>query len=42
MKQLIDLLRQIAVAADDEALRTQARASVDAVLRGVVAYSSLL
>jgi ATP-dependent RNA helicase HelY len=42
MKQLIDLLRQIAVAADDEALRTQARAGVDAVLRGVVAYSSLL
>jgi ATP-dependent RNA helicase HelY len=41
MKQLIDLLRQIAVAATDERVRTTARGAVDAVLRGVVAYSSL-
>jgi ATP-dependent RNA helicase HelY len=41
-KQLIDLLRQIALVADDEEVRRTAKAAVDACQRGVVAYSSLL
>jgi ATP-dependent RNA helicase HelY len=41
-KQLIDLLRQVALVADDPEVRTTARAAVDACQRGVVAYSSLL
>jgi ATP-dependent RNA helicase HelY len=41
-KQLIDLLRQIALVAEDQEVRTTARAAVDACQRGVVAYSSLL
>jgi ATP-dependent RNA helicase HelY len=41
-KQLIDLLRQIALVADDPDLQATARAAVDACQRGVVAYSSLL
>jgi ATP-dependent RNA helicase HelY len=41
-KQLIDLLRQVALVADDPGIRTTARAAVDACQRGVVAYSSLL
>jgi ATP-dependent RNA helicase HelY len=41
-KQLIDLLRQVALVADDPEVRATARAAVDACLRGVVAYSSLL
>jgi ATP-dependent RNA helicase HelY len=41
-KQLIDLLRQIALVADDLQVQTTARAAVDACQRGVVAYSSLL
>jgi ATP-dependent RNA helicase HelY len=41
-KQLIDLLRQIALVADDPAVQSTARSAVDALQRGVVAYSSLL
>ncbi|HEV2871087.1 MAG TPA: RNA helicase, partial [Actinomycetota bacterium] len=41
-KQLIDLLRQVALVADDPEVQTKARAAVDACQRGVVAYSSLL
>ena len=41
-KQLIDLLRQVALVADDPAVQANARAAVDACQRGVVAYSSLL
>jgi ATP-dependent RNA helicase HelY len=41
-KQLIDLLRQIALVAEDLEIQTTARAAVDACQRGVVAYSSLL
>jgi ATP-dependent RNA helicase HelY len=41
-KQLIDLLRQVALVADDDALQATARAAVDACQRGVVAYSGLL
>jgi ATP-dependent RNA helicase HelY len=41
-KQLIDLLRQIALVAEDQALQATARAAVDACQRGVVAYSGLL
>jgi ATP-dependent RNA helicase HelY len=41
-KQLIDLLRQIALVASDQALQATARAAVDACQRGVVAYSGLL
>jgi ATP-dependent RNA helicase HelY len=41
-KQLIDLLRQVALVADDPEVQTTARAAVDACQRGVVAYSSLL
>jgi ATP-dependent RNA helicase HelY len=41
-KQLIDLLRQVALVADDPAVQSGARAAVDACQRGVVAYSSLL
>jgi ATP-dependent RNA helicase HelY len=41
-KQLIDLLRQVALVADDPAVQATARAAVDACQRGVVAYSSLL
>jgi hypothetical protein len=41
-KQLIDLLRQIALVADDAEVQATARSAVDACQRGVVAYSSLL
>jgi len=41
-KQLIDLLRQVALVAEDPALQATARAAVDACQRGVVAYSGLL
>ena len=42
-KQLIDLLSQIAVVAGaDSAVRGTSRAAIDAVRRGVVAYSSVL
>jgi ATP-dependent RNA helicase HelY len=41
-KQLIDLLRQIALVAEDAEVQVTARAAVDACQRGVVAYSSLL
>ena len=41
-KQLIDLLRQVALVADDPEIQVAARAAVDACQRGVVAYSSLL
>jgi ATP-dependent RNA helicase HelY len=41
-KQLIDLLRQVALVADDPEIQTTARAAIDACQRGVVAYSSLL
>jgi ATP-dependent RNA helicase HelY len=41
-KQLIDLLRQVALVAEDQEVQTTARAAVDACQRGVVAYSSLL
>ncbi|HZA84105.1 MAG TPA: RNA helicase, partial [Actinomycetes bacterium] len=41
-KQLIDLLRQVALVAEDPALAATARAAVDACQRGVVAYSGLL
>ena len=41
-KQLIDLLRQVALVADDPEVQSTARAAVDACQRGVVAYSSLL
>jgi len=41
-KQLIDLLRQIALVADDPEVQSTARSAVDACHRGVVAYSSLL
>ena len=41
-KQLVDMLDQIADAAgDDEGLRANARAAVDSLRRGVVAYSSV-
>jgi ATP-dependent RNA helicase HelY len=41
MKQLIDLLRQLAVADSGGELGKTARAAADLLLRGVVAYSSL-
>jgi len=41
-KQLIDLLRQVALVADDPEVQATARQAVDACQRGVVAYSSLL
>jgi ATP-dependent RNA helicase HelY len=41
-KQLIDLLRQVALVATDADLQATARAAVDACQRGVVAYSGLL
>ncbi len=41
-KQLIDLLRQVALVAEDPALQATARTAVDACQRGVVAYSGLL
>jgi ATP-dependent RNA helicase HelY len=42
MKQLIDLLDQIAGVADEGSrLRSRARAAIDAVRRGVVAYSGM-
>ncbi|MDM7853357.1 DEAD/DEAH box helicase [Cellulomonas alba] len=40
-KQVIDVLDQVAQAAPHERLRTTARRAVDALRRGVVAYSSL-
>ncbi|MFN2539588.1 MAG: hypothetical protein ABR549_15745, partial [Mycobacteriales bacterium] len=39
-KQLVDLMSQIATIAD-EPVRSTARAAVDAVRRGVVAWSSV-
>ena len=39
-KQLIDLLSQIALVAGDLPVRRTARQAMDAVRRGVVAYSS--
>jgi ATP-dependent RNA helicase HelY len=41
VKQLMDLLGQIADAAPDGGMRRTARAAVDALRRGVVAYSSV-
>ncbi len=41
VKQLIDLLGQIAVAAEGGKLASTARSAVDALRRGVVAYSSV-
>jgi ATP-dependent RNA helicase HelY len=41
VKQLIDLLDQIAVAAGKDPLASTARAAIDALRRGVVAYSSV-
>lgn len=41
MKQLIDLVAQVASAAGQGPLRTQAYSTLDALRRGVVAYSSL-
>ena len=41
-KQLIDLLRQVALVAEDAGVQSTARAAVEACQRGVVAYSSLL
>ena len=41
MKQLVDLLRQIAAVAEEPALHRTALDAIDAVLRGVVAYSSV-
>jgi ATP-dependent RNA helicase HelY len=40
-KQLVDLLDQIAVAAGPGPLGRKARAAIDAMRRGVVAYSSV-
>jgi ATP-dependent RNA helicase HelY len=40
-KQVIDVLDQLGGAAPSDKLRTTARKAQDAVLRGVVAYSSL-
>jgi ATP-dependent RNA helicase HelY len=40
MKQAIDLLDQVSLVADGELGRT-ARRSIDAIRRGIVAYSSL-
>ena len=40
-KQLVDLLGQVAVSTDDDALRRSALAAVDLVLRGVVAHSTV-
>ncbi len=40
-KQLVDLLDQIAVAARGTPLAATARAAIDALRRGVVAYSSV-
>jgi ATP-dependent RNA helicase HelY len=41
VKQLIDLLDQIRLAAGDTALATTARSAISALRRGVVAYSSI-
>ena len=41
MKQLLDVIDQVAGAAGDSALRTTARAAAAALRRGVVAYSSV-
>lgn len=40
-KQLVDLLDQVAGAADDPAVRRAARQAIDGVLRGVVAHSAV-
>jgi ATP-dependent RNA helicase HelY len=40
-KQLVDLLDQVAVAAGPGKLRATARSAIDALRRGVVAYSSV-
>jgi hypothetical protein len=42
MKQLIDVLRQLALVAPDETTRRVAAAAADAAFRGVVADSSLV
>jgi ATP-dependent RNA helicase HelY len=41
VKQLMDLLGQVAVAAGDDPLRSTALAAVDALRHGVVTYSSV-
>ncbi|MFL5795379.1 MAG: hypothetical protein ACJ77H_15490, partial [Actinomycetota bacterium] len=41
-KQLIDLLRQVAVVAEDAGVASTARAAVEGCQRGVVAFSSLV
>ncbi len=41
-KQLLDLLAQIALVAEDSPVRRTAREAMDSVRRGVVAYSSLV
>ena len=41
-KQLIDLLGQIALVAGDSPVRATSRQAMDAVRRGVVAYSSVV
>jgi ATP-dependent RNA helicase HelY len=41
-KQLIDLLRQVALVAEDAKVASTARAAVEACQRGVVAFSSLV
>jgi ATP-dependent RNA helicase HelY len=40
-KQTIDLLDQLSVVAEDAALARTARAALDGVRRGIVAYSSM-
>ena len=40
-KQLVDLLDQVAGAADDTGVRRAARQAIDGVLRGVVAHSAV-
>ena len=41
-KQLVDLLQQVAVVADDPDLADTARQAVDACQRGVIAYSGMV
>jgi ATP-dependent RNA helicase HelY len=41
VKQLIDLLDQIAAAADDAAIAATARTAITAMRRGVIAYSTV-
>jgi ATP-dependent RNA helicase HelY len=42
VKQVIDLLRQVAMVAPEEATRTTARAAAERLLRDVVAASSVV